>query len=93
MSDPIKAVVEFEKQVMVMARQLYPGKSCFSARELNPIREKLKGAQEAMKVAPILKPEPILAVSAQSAPTAIPDASKSKDEEPKKKRKYRKRRK
>ncbi len=51
-------LIKFENAVIAQARLLYPGKSCFSSRELNPIREQLKASQDKMRVEPLPKEEP-----------------------------------
>lgn len=81
-----QSIVEFEKQVMVMAKQLYPGKSCFSARELNPIREKLKDVQASMRVEPLPKEEKQEEAKVEAAKEPEPVEPKTR-----KKRKYTKR--
>ena len=43
-------LVAFENKVVTMARMLYPDISCYSAKQLDPIRRQLKEVEAKLKV-------------------------------------------
>jgi hypothetical protein len=76
--NPKKEVIELENKVIAMARIMYPGISCFTARHLDPIRKQLKDAEANMRVEPFKAPIPKIPAPQEVEPKHLPKRKYSK---------------